>query len=217
MDGKRTSGIRREISVTDADLKGIELTMQPAAEVPGRIRVEGDAHIEFRKLWLNPAGRETDRVLRVEPAADGTMLIDGLQPDVYTLPVYGMPPQFYFKSERQGERDLLALGLDTSLSTGPVEIVLSPDGGEVAGTAAAGATVVLAPIRSAAHRFSFGRIPPPMRRGDFCFAGWRRAITGSSPGRRSRTAAGSIRPCCRRTSRTGKRSRSGRARARRCR
>ena len=119
--------------------------MQPAAEVPGRIRVEGDAHIEFRKLWLNPAGHETDRVLRVEPAAAGTMLLDGLQPDVYTLPVYGMPPQFYFKSERQGERDLLALGLDTSLSTGPVEIVLSPDGGEVAGTAAVGATVVLVP------------------------------------------------------------------------
>jgi len=71
----------------------------------------------------------------------------------YQLHIFGLPDDYYIKSARVGDKDVLESGLDGARAgTGPFEVVVSSLGGQVEGVVlnaeqqpAAGAAVVLVP------------------------------------------------------------------------
>jgi hypothetical protein len=86
--------------------------------------------------------------------SDGTFALQNVAADWYTLSIAGLVEDCYVKSARFGGVDALEHGLDLSRGDppGPIEVVLSPAGGDVEGVVlkenqqpAAGATVALAP------------------------------------------------------------------------
>jgi len=91
---------------------------------------------------------------------DNTFTIQNAPADVVDLMVSGLPANFYVKSTKSGEIDLLVNGLDLSKGAPErVEIILSPNAGAVSGTVqstntgqpAPGAIVVLIPQEKERH------------------------------------------------------------------
>jgi hypothetical protein len=85
---------------------------------------------------------------------DGKFLLQDVEADTYRVAVSGLSGSFYLKSVQLGGHDVLGPGLDLTTGTarGPLEILISPDGGRIEGTVVnkqntpwPGARVVLVP------------------------------------------------------------------------
>jgi len=84
---------------------------------------------------------------------DGSFTITNVAATQYKLQVYGIPDNYYVKSAQLGDKEVLDAGVDlTRGAAGPLEVVLSGNGGQIegvilnaAGQPATGAIVVLVP------------------------------------------------------------------------
>jgi len=85
---------------------------------------------------------------------DGSFQLDDVGADRYTVSVAGLPDGFYITRVRSANLDVLAAGLEIAAgSPAPLDVVLSPNAGQVTGTvmdpktqkAAVAVTVVLVP------------------------------------------------------------------------
>jgi protocatechuate 3,4-dioxygenase beta subunit len=160
-DGKRY-GARLPLEVGDSNLEGIELILQPPAEVHGHVIIEehGDLQGEVLRVQLqlrNPGLMMWGGFAQVKDDLSFTILNAGL--DSYDVNVYGMPEGFYLKSIRTGQQDITEKGFDLTSGTAAddLTIVLNPNGGVMEGSvknakdeSAMGATVTLIPDPS--HR-----------------------------------------------------------------
>jgi hypothetical protein len=89
---------------------------------------------------------------------DGSFVLRNVGPENYTVSLYGMPENFYTKSVRLGDQEVLDAGLDLSRGGGgQIEIVLSPSGGQVEG-------VVLDAKQQPAGAAHVVLVPEPRRR-----------------------------------------------------
>jgi protocatechuate 3,4-dioxygenase beta subunit len=159
VEGKRYSA-RMPLEVHDANIEGIELELEPPAEIQGRLVVEDNGDLKskpFRLLlqsrgvnghatWLHLLDESTFQVEEI-----------GYERPYDVLPSR-LPGDFYVKSIRLGERDVLETGFDFTPGTKDVlTLVLNPNGGQIEGSVqnakdepAAGAKVTLIP--DADHR-----------------------------------------------------------------
>ena len=156
-DPSERLGGRRSLSVGDRDLDDIRLVVRPGIGLPGEIRVEEDAEVDFLALQVSLRPREVTMMGggfgRVK--AEGDFVLENLFQDVYDVIVTGAPENFYLKAIRLGDENVLENGLDlTAAETAPgrLELLLSPNGGRVAGVVLndedqpfSGAQVVLVP------------------------------------------------------------------------
>jgi protocatechuate 3,4-dioxygenase beta subunit len=154
-DGKSYSA-RQPIDVRESDIANLVVELTPGAELPGRVRVEGRpiASLSDIQVSLQPdTGSPFMRGAGGPVKRDGNLTISGVRPDHYRLNTYGVPEDYYIKSARWGDKDVLEAGLDfTYGETGAVEILLSSNGGHIEGVVlnaaeqpVTGATVVLVP------------------------------------------------------------------------
>ena len=153
-DGEKRSSARLPIDVGSEPLDNLNLTLVPAIDVPGRVRVDGTAQTNLTSLLVVLQSR-TDSAMggaaggRVKE--DGAFTLTNAAPEAYTVSVSGLTENFYVKSIRQGQTDALASGLNLTHGAAPVDIVISPAGGQIDGVSmageapAAGATVVAVP------------------------------------------------------------------------
>ena len=155
----KTLTARAPIQVGGSNIEGISLTIRDGVPVSGRVRVESETteNIARVRLTLQPAevggmmfGPTPTQLVK----PDGSFLLEDVGPDRYTLSVNGLPDGFYVKSVRSANLDVLAGGLEIAAgSPAPLDVVLSPNAGQVTGTvidpksqkAAAAVTVVLVP------------------------------------------------------------------------
>ncbi len=156
-DPSERLGGRRSIAVGDRDLDDIRLVVRPGISLPGEIRVEGDAEVDFPELQVFLRPREFTMMGggfgRVKP--EGDFLVENMFQDVYEVTVSGAPENFYLKAARLGDEDVLEDGLDLTAAetvSGTLELLLSPNAGSVEGVVRndeeqpfSGAQVVLAP------------------------------------------------------------------------
>ena len=156
-DPSERLGGRRSLSVGDRDLDDIRLVVRPGIGLPGEIRVEEDAEVDFLALQVSLRPREVTMMGggfgRVK--AEGDFVLENLFQDVHDVIVTGAPENFYLKAIRLGDENVLENGLDlTAAETAPgrLELLLSPNGGRVAGVVLndedqpfSGAQVVLVP------------------------------------------------------------------------
>jgi 5-hydroxyisourate hydrolase-like protein (transthyretin family) len=158
-DGEKHYRARVPIEAATTDVEGVNIVIRPGAQIPGRVRLEG----ETKKLPpdVNVVLEQPEElqmfgvdVARVKP--EGDFVLANVSDGDYQLRVWGFPEDYYLKSARVAGDDVLEEGLKVASGTagGPLEIVMSSQGGRVEGAVLkdglpfSGAHVVLAPEAS---------------------------------------------------------------------
>ena len=161
------SVVMTPVIITDSDVENIDLVVMPAATLSGRLRVEGQAlssvpriaqmHVEF-EATLNgtplPESAQPPQPQFQWLNADGTFVVSGLSPGEYRAVITDLPPDYFVKAIRFNQTDALNEPLHISAGSGSLDVVLSPNGGQVDGIVvndkretACGVEVVLIPER----------------------------------------------------------------------
>jgi len=131
---------RMAIQVGGANVEGITLPIRGGVPVSGRVRVEGETtqSIGSVQVLLRPAetgGLVFGPLPTQQVKADGSFQMDDVGADRYTISFTGVPEGFYVKSVRSANADVQADGLEVAgLSPAPLDVVLSPNAGQVTGT-----------------------------------------------------------------------------------
>ena len=156
--GDRSISMRQPVDVGSGSIDNLVVAIQPAMELSGQIRVQGETAVNLSDVRLNLRTRDPSGVMfgptpngRVKE--DGSFTVSNVSPDHFNVGIYGIPEGFYVKSIRSGDDDVLVHGLDLNRgAAGRIDIVLSPNAGIVEGAVqnekqqpAAGATVVMIP------------------------------------------------------------------------
>ena len=132
------------LSVTNADIEGLLLTITVPASVSGRVTLEGSAlsalpnidriRVTFRASqdgFANPAGTQPTGS---PVTADGTFQVEGLREGTYLASILGIPPGFYVKSARLDGTDILSDVFKFSGSaSGRLDIVVSSGAAQING------------------------------------------------------------------------------------
>lgn len=204
------------VEVGQSDIEGLVFTIGPGVAVAGRVRVEGETKVDLSKIRVRLQPREmglgslmgaigsvlAGGGIGGEPGKLGDDLsfrLDDVSADLYDVAVTGLPDGFFVKAVHSGAADVLVSGLEVrGAAPEPVEIVLSPHGGQVSGVAknpadqqlAAQATVALVPSdkERAGHaeyyhdttvgadgRFQFKSVPP----GEYKLFAWEDVESGA--------------------------------------
>ena len=155
----KTFTARAPIQVGSSNIEGITLAIRGGVPVSGRVRVEGEssASIGQLRVTLQPAamgGIMFAPIPTQQVKENGSFQLDDVGADQYMVSIGSLPEGFYVKSVRSANLDVLADGLEIAGgSPAPLDVVLSPNAGQVTGTvldpktqkAAAAMTVVLVP------------------------------------------------------------------------
>ncbi|HEV2351612.1 MAG TPA: carboxypeptidase-like regulatory domain-containing protein [Terriglobia bacterium] len=195
-DAKNMLAGRTPVEVTNVDVDNVVVVLNPSIGLSGRVRTESGAPLDFSRLriWLQPTENRFMGGGGAEMKPDGTFVIHNLFDGTYRLHVGGHPEEFYVKSARLGDSDILASGLTLSggQAPGTVQIEMSRNGGTISGTVlndskpVPGAWVVLVPdppnrdrddLYNSKPADQFGRftmlgLPP----GDFKIFAWDSAL-----------------------------------------
>lgn len=149
---------RTSIDVGDRDVENVTVSLGGGIEVRGNIRVDGQAQLSFAEMrvYLEPKVRGSmmggNTVARSNE--DGAFTVLRAMPDSYYVRVMGAPAEFYLKSVRLADIDVLEHGLDLEKSTSAsgLDVVMSPGAATVDGSVAdekgnpiKGAVVLLKP------------------------------------------------------------------------
>jgi protocatechuate 3,4-dioxygenase beta subunit len=180
--GKSFSG-STAVVVGSSNLENVNVTIGSGLTITGRLRVDGPSNESLSNLQLRLMPREPGTMMFSNNQAklneDGSFRIEDVGSDVYNLNVFGLPDGFYVKSARMGESEILTSGLDaTAGQLAPLEVVLSPNAGQLSGAVtnpttsqpAPGATVVLIPQEKDRREvFSFYKTVTTDQSGNFSF------------------------------------------------
>jgi hypothetical protein len=184
VEDKRYSA-RMPLEVRDANIDGIELVLEPPAEIQGRLVVEDNGDLKsnpWRLLLQSRADTSQARWLHLQD--ESTFKIEGIGFEgPYDVKPGGLPGNFYVKSIRLGDQDVLATGFDlTPGSTEVLTLVLNPNGGQIEGSVqnlkddpAIGAKVTLIPDEGHRSYSSFYKTAETDEHGRF-------SIKGVAPG-----------------------------------
>lgn len=156
-DEGKTYGAQEQLEVGNTDVEGVNLVIGRGSDLNGRLRVAGDADLNFAdlRIFLRPLEEAIGfGGANASIKTDGTFVLSDVAGGTYRLQLYGAPEDFYLKAARAGEDDVLENGLNVTrgLSPGFLEVVLSPAGGRIDGTVVtedqkpfSGAQVILIP------------------------------------------------------------------------
>ena len=131
---------RMAIQVGESNIEGITLPLRGGVPVSGRVRVEGETTQSIASVQVQLRPAETGGFVfgplpsrQVKP--DGSFQMDDVGADRYTISVSGLPEGSYLKSVRSANVDVLAGGLEVAGGApAQLDVVLSPNAGQVTGT-----------------------------------------------------------------------------------
>jgi protocatechuate 3,4-dioxygenase beta subunit len=199
---KRYTG-RTQFEVGTTDVEGITLVIGLGVDVEGRVSVEGrtkpfpalrtapsnpatsperaEGQLDSDKLRVSleppddmPVGWEFSRVRE-----DGSFRLRNVGDGEYRVSLRGLPADFYLKEARLGNDDVLeGLAISGGRLPGPLELLLSPNGGRIEGTvrgeeqqALGGVRVVLVPEPRRRHQFHLYKTSTTDQYGRFTLRG----------------------------------------------
>jgi len=153
------------VNVIGSDVEGLQLRLGTAGSIAGRFRSDQDPskpapefvflRVQF-KAEDSAASAAASSLEPATPKPDGTFRLANLWPGEYRVSVGGLPSGFYLKEVRFGDTDVLNGHLRFSnTDSRTLDIVISPNSGQIEGTAAdsqgrpvPGGRVVLIPERN---------------------------------------------------------------------
>lgn len=172
---------RQSVDVGNNNVDNVSLLLTAGIELKGTVRADGPSGTALDNLQVSLAPQEMMRMgmQGAKVGDDGSFSLSNVQPAIYTVTVFGMPETFYIKSIRMGDTDALETGLDlTHGGAGLLEILLSPNGGQVDGSvgdpqqpAASSAVVVLAPDGRRREQTAFFKTATTDAQGHFTIKG----------------------------------------------
>lgn len=143
------------LEVGDADLDNVLVAVGPGVDISGRVLAENGENrdLEGVRIGLQPHDMTWRRIEDVSVGANGVFALEGVLDGSYRIKLSGLPKDFYVKSARLGGADALdsPITVSGSQSLGPLDVLVSADGGHIAGTVMShghpykAATVVLVP------------------------------------------------------------------------
>lgn len=154
-----------EVEVGDRNVENAQVVMQPAFEMQGTVRLEGQGTMEFNSVNVNLQPRERGSRFGFggggggRAGADGKVTFRQTVAGQYDVTVGGLPENHYVKSVRAGEVDTLAEGVHV-LPGMQVDVVVSPNGGKISG----GVVNEKGEVVSSASVILLAPGAPPMRR-----------------------------------------------------
>lgn len=127
---------RTPIEIRDANIEGIELTLQPPLEIRGHVTVEESPNGAAPRLVLQSAAGDAASDDAVDVKSDLTFKIENVEPGLYYFGAGATPQDLYIKSVRMGPQDVTETGFDLTAGVAPDEfsVVLSPNGGVIEGS-----------------------------------------------------------------------------------
>jgi hypothetical protein len=159
---------RTEVTVGDHDVENVVLSLGTGMEITGKFITEGDPQQPPSQTGAstaqsspsNPAPRPSVVLLLTqgvnynasyaETNDDGTFRMRGVEPDVFSVSVNGLPDGSYVKAIRFGGQEMTGKDLDLSSGApGELEILISPNAADVSGVVhnADGQTVASARVQ----------------------------------------------------------------------
>ena len=172
---------RQPVDAGNTNVNDVELTLAGGVEVRGTVHVDGPANTPLGRLQVTLGPREMMRMGKQGAivASDGSFKISDVPANLYSVAVFGMPETFYLSSIHQGDADVLDGGLDLTRGGGAqLEIVLSPNGGQVEGSVVDGdakpagnAVVVMAPEGRRREEPAFYKVTGTDAQGHFTLKG----------------------------------------------
>ncbi len=155
------------LNVTDSDIDGLRLPLEPTIGVSGELFLEGNTRADLSelKVKLVRSTTEFDQEIETFPGADGTFTLEPVVPRAeYDVAVEPLPPGTYVKSISFGGRNILG-GKSRFVPNSPLRIVLAAATDELSvhvtngSEPSAGIQVVLVPgpsLRRRADRYITG-------------------------------------------------------------
>jgi len=129
---------RVPVDVGSSDVEGVVVQLEPGISLTGTVRVESTTGNTAAPQGWTLSLRAADPISssgQIKWTKDRTAFTFGeMIPGNYRLGLTGPPPPFYVKSATLGGRDLTREEVPIMQSGGPLEIVLSDDGGAIEGT-----------------------------------------------------------------------------------
>jgi hypothetical protein len=129
------------VDVSNADVENLIVSFTPGITVSGHVSIEGGTAVsslpnaDMLRVFLTPTVAQV--IIFTGPqsvAADGSFKIDNTQVGEYRINVSPLPPGMYVKDARLGSTDALAGISITGPVSGSLEVLLSPNGGQLDGT-----------------------------------------------------------------------------------
>jgi len=137
-DEKRSLSGRVPLEVSNTDIDGVALVLNPPIELRGRVQTDAGAQLNFAQLniWLQPTENSVNGVSPAEVKSDGTFVIRNVFDGHYKVVVGGHPEEYYLRSVKLGGADALTSGFTIShaQAAGLLELDLSLNGGSISGT-----------------------------------------------------------------------------------
>jgi protocatechuate 3,4-dioxygenase beta subunit len=156
-DDGRNYNARLPVEVGNNNVDNIGLVLAPGMEIVGHVGLEGTAKVSLTGLNIFLSSRSGQAGMMMGNARgfikeNGAVTFSNVTADQYQLNI-NLPENLYIKSVRLGSEDSLETGLNLTRGVaGPLEVLLSANGGQVDGTVlntqqqpAGGASVVLVP------------------------------------------------------------------------
>jgi hypothetical protein len=159
---------RAEITVGDHDVENVVFSLGTGMEIPGKFITEGDPQqppsqtgaSRAQSSFSGPVPQPSVRLSltqgmnfntsSAETNDDGTFRIRGVESDVFSVNVNGLPDGSYVKAIRFGGQDMTGKDLDLSSGApGELEILISPNAADLSGVVhnADGQTVASARVQ----------------------------------------------------------------------
>lgn len=172
---------RQSVDVGNNNVDNVGLLLSTGMDLKGTVRTEGPDGAVLGNLQISLAPQEGVRMgmQGAKVGDDRSFSLSNVPASIYTINVHGMPETFYIKSIRMGDADGLESGLDlTHGGAGMLEILLSPNGGQVDGSvgdlkeaAGSSAVVVLAPEGRRRDQTTFFKMANTDAQGHFTMKG----------------------------------------------
>lgn len=131
---------RREVAVDIDDVQDVIVTMQPGVTVLGRLEFDGPGErpgpgqLAGIPISLEPAPGTSGSPQPLRVGASGGFGARGLAPGEYVVRLGRMPPGWYLKSMRGGDRDLTEEPLDATSEQASVVITFTSRATRIIGT-----------------------------------------------------------------------------------
>lgn len=182
MPGFRSLSNLQNISVGDKNILDLQFTVKPFPGISGRVISEGGEMLPQNRTVLffnNFVAGVQGTGFGTGLQQDGGFTLSNLPPGVFHLELTGFPDNFFIRSARSGDKDILKEGLDLSENTAEsVTVTVASTGGAVDGVVnderqapVVGARVVLVPTPERRERIDLFKTATTDQFGRFTIRG----------------------------------------------
>ena len=128
------------LEVRNSDVNNVELTIDRAIDVSGKVHLEGEKPLNLKSLRIlfEPVDLMPSASVTADVSPTGEFSVPWVLPDEYTIEVFGLPDNFYVKRIQLGIEDVRERRVNFRNAVGSLDVVVSSSAAVVSGTVADG-------------------------------------------------------------------------------